>query len=270
MSIVFPDPMKHPDWTPPQTKEFYERLVKESGSYAYPWKSEFDEPTAEIIFGRKLSSYITDSSQVLDVGCGHGDFLNKWASQAKEAVGIDAVEGFIITANRCKPAGSFRFLTIDVDDGLPFSDHYFDVVYSKKGPWLFTERNREGSRVIKPGGAVLQFIHGGTDGGLRALFPGLYSPLNWNKDQAIQQLSDHLGLPDSGLSDIDIQVIEETEYLSTPEDVLIKKCFGQTKSLKEFVWRECFGGVEEIFNKHAAPRGLRVTNYYYIVTARSI
>lgn len=45
-----------------------------------------------------------------------------------------------------------------------------------------------------------------------------------------------------------MQFIEEVEYLSSPEDVLIHKCFGQSEKLKEIVWRECLRDVEEMFH----------------------
>jgi hypothetical protein len=65
-------------------------------------------------------------------------------------------------------------------------------------------------------------------------------------------------------------VIEEIEFLSSPEDVLIKNAFGQNQTVKEVVWRECLKDVEDIFHKNASPRGLKVTNYHHMVTARAI
>jgi SAM-dependent methyltransferase len=268
---LFYNPTQHPEWIPPHSQEWYDRLASEHGEYAYPWNSVFDETTAETIFGQKLSSYITNKSRVLDVGCGHGHFLLRWASNANEGVGIDIQEKFISTAKSAEKADSFSFLTINVNDGLPFADDYFDVVYSKKGPWLFNDRNPEGNRIIKRGGNVLQLMHGFTDGGLRALFPGLfYVPTSpWDKTKAIQRVSEELQLSTSQLTDTDIQVIEEVEYLISPEDVLLKKCFGQSKKLKDYVWKECLDDVKKIFNVNATNKGLRVINYYFLISARA-
>lgn len=266
--IVFPNPMQHPAWVPPHSPEWYSNLDHELGEYKYPWNSEFDEPTAETIFAQKISSYLTSDSRILDVGCGHGEYTCQFATQAREVVGIDIREGFIAKANQIKPSASVQFMTVDVDNGLPFPDDSFDLVYTKKGPWLFqSDGNREGNRVIKPGGVALLFLHGGTDGGLRELFPGLYTPFTHNLYD-MQPLVSKLKLNDNHLNLTEIQIIEETEYLSTPEDVLMKKCFGQNAKLKEFVWQECLPGVKEIFRKNATARGLKVTNYYRIVTAR--
>jgi hypothetical protein len=91
------------------------------------------------------------------------------------------------------------------------------------------------------------------------LFPGLYSPFPDNYHNDIKGKFEHQ-LSESDLEKVELQIFEEVEYLSRPEDVLIKKCFGQKESLKKVVWQECLKDVEEIFLQHATPRGLRVIN----------
>lgn len=266
-AFLFPNPAQHPEWTPPQSNAFYTRLVEEAGEYEYPWSSQFDEPTAEMMLSTKIVADLFGNSRVLDVGCGHGKFTLQFASNAKEVVGIDITEGFIATANKRRKTDNIRFLPINADGRLPFPDHYFDVAYTKKGP---TNWYAEGNRVVKPGGLVCGLYHGGTDGGLRSLFPGLYSPVGKiDFNRAMESLRSNLRLLESGLTEIRIEPIEEVEYLSAPEDVLKKKCFGQSKQLKEYVWKECLKGVEEIFYKHATSKGLQVINYYYLLTARA-
>ncbi|UVI33059.1 class I SAM-dependent methyltransferase [Paenibacillus spongiae] len=264
----FPDPSRHPEWTPPQSEAFYSRLVEETGEYKYPWNSIFEEPTAETILYRTICSNLSEQARILDVGCGHGEFTHRVASNARaaEVIGIDITEGFIHTANRSRGSGKVRYQQVNADADLPFADHEFDAAYTKKGP---TGWYQEANRVVKPGGLVCGLYHGGTDGGLRKLFPGLYVPMVYEPDKAAEGLVRNLRLSDSGLADIQVQPIEEIEYLAAPEDVLRKKCFGQSKLLKEFVWRECLQQVEEIFHHHATSKGLKVINYHYFVTAKA-
>lgn len=263
------DPMKHPEWIPPQTPVWYTNLALETGGYKYPWNSEFDEPSAEMIFADKISSYLSNNSRVLDVGCGHGEFTTTFADKAKEVIGIDLIEGFITSAQKRNTYESINFIVVDADQKLPFPDDYFDMVYTKKGPWLYHRGIVEGPRVIKAGGIAMGLYHGGTDGGLRKLFPGLYSPFRDDHVENIKIECERI-LSESCLEKVEIQIIEEVEYLSSPEDVLIKKCFGQNDRLKEVVWRECLNDVEEIFNKNATPKGLKVINYHSLMIGKAM
>ncbi|MGC6585128.1 class I SAM-dependent methyltransferase [Paenibacillus sp. Dod16] len=261
------DPMKHPDWIPPQTAEWHANLALESGGYKYPWKSVFDEPRAEVIFTEKISAFLHENARVLDVGCGHGEFTKTFVHRAKEIMGIDVDKKYIATANE-GASESVKFLVVDANKPLPFSGDSFDVIYTKKGPWLFHKGMEEGHRIIKPGGTALGLYHCGTDGGLRSLFPGLYSP---HPDSYLEDITAKFEsqMSESNLERIELRIFEEVEYLLTPEDVLIKKCFGQKESLKKIVWQECLKDVEEIFYQHATPRGLRVVNYHALMIGRA-
>ncbi|WP_157272734.1 class I SAM-dependent methyltransferase [Paenibacillus daejeonensis] len=259
--------MEHPDWIPPQTAEWHENLALETGGYKYPWNSVFDEPRAEVIFADKITACLRENSRVLDVGCGHGEFTKTFATRSREIVGIDVVEGYIASAKKDSDK-SITFDVVDADKPLPFSNDSFDVVYTKKGPWLFHKGMKEGHRVIKPGGMALGLYHCGTDGGLRSLFPGLYSPLPDNYLEEIKAKFERQ-LSESNLEKIELKIFEEIEYLSRPEDVLIKKCFGQKETLKEIVWEKCLEDVEGIFLRHATSRGLKVANYYALMIGRA-
>ncbi|MBD3918413.1 class I SAM-dependent methyltransferase [Paenibacillus sp. PR3] len=261
------DPMQHPYWIPPQTAEWHANVALESGVYKYPWKSVFDEPRAETIFADKISAFLNEDTRVLDVGCGHGEFTMTFADKTQEVIGIDVVPAYISTANG-NASQSTRFLVVDADGKMPFLDDTFDVIYTKKGPWLFHRGLDEGHRILKPGGIVLGLYHCGTDGGLRRLFPGLYTPLPDNYLADIQSRYDRQ-LSESNLKRIDLQIFEEVEFLSSPEDVLIKKCFGQKESLKKIVWDECLREVEDIFARHSTPKGLRVVNYHALMIGQA-
>lgn len=263
MSKPLFDPMKHPEWIPPQTAEWYYRLSMETGEYKYPWKSLFDL-RAEDLFGDKIASCLNKDSIVLDVGCGHGDFTKRFADKAKEVIGIDSIDGYIASAKK-ESHDSLRFLVVDAHQPLPFPNASFDVVYTKKGPWLFHNGMNEGHRILKSGGSALGLYHCGTDGGFRSLFPGLYSSLpDTHLDD--MKVKYEQQLYESGLTDGELKIIEEVEYLLRPEDVLIKKCFGQKESLKKVVWQKCLHRVEEVFARHAVSKGLRVVNYHVLLS----
>jgi SAM-dependent methyltransferase len=257
---------RHPEWKRPQSKKFYLQLVKDCGEYEYPWKSQFEGQTAEMIFTEQLSKHINKDSYVLDVGCGHGKFTSQWSPVAKEVVGIDITEGFIDTANRNYSGGNIRYLVVDANGALPFTSNYFDIIYTKKGPWLYSEA----SRIAKPGAVVIGLYPGRTDGGLREPFPNLYDPLPYNPFDLEYVMNMWRFKDSNGLIDFRIQVIEEIEYLLAPEDILIKRCFGQNEIIKELVWKACLKDVERVFHKNATSKGLKVINYYHLVTSRAV
>ena len=260
------DPTQLPEWIPPHSEEWYLQLGKEVGKYEYPWNSIFEGKKAEEIFKETIGKYINSNSKILDVGCGHGEFTNNFSRIAKNVVGIDLRGDFINKANERNVFNNTDFLVVNAEDPLPLKDKTFDLVYTKKGPWL----HKEASRILKTGGIIIGLFHSGTDGGLRALFPGLYKPLprdpyDFGKLEAYYKFEES-----KGLSNFRIQVIEEIEYLSTPDDLLNKKCFGQTKAVKEIVWDKCFKDVSNIFEKNASEKGLKVINYHHIVSAKAI
>jgi SAM-dependent methyltransferase len=183
-------------------------------------------------------------------------------------IGIDVVDGYIATARK-DAEDNITFLVVDADGTLPFPDGYFDVVFTKKGPWLFHKGMKEGHRILRSGGIALGLYHCRSDGHFRSLFPGLYQPLPDNHMDEIRAIYEQQ-LSESGLEKVELQIIEEVEYLSTPEDVLIRKCFGQKESLKRIVWQRCLKDVEEIFYRHATSRGLKVINYHALMIGKAV
>jgi SAM-dependent methyltransferase len=256
------DPMLHPEWVNPHSEAWYAQLGSESGIYQYPWKSRFAGPTAEEIFMDKLSVNARNG-KVLEIGCGHGEFVHRIASVAAEVTGIDTSETFIASAKAKFTAPHTRFMVVDGNAELPFADGSFDLAYAKKGP---TRWFREANRVVKPGGAVAALYHAGSHGLIREVFPGLYHPAPYPKSSDILP---ELELTHSGLVEVRSELLVETEYLASAEDVLIKKCFGQNERLHDAVWEACLRDVEKIFDRYASPLGLQVTNCYYLVTARA-
>ncbi len=116
-----------------------------------------DRPLTQ--YPQKLARYLFDrfrlrsGDRLLDVGCGRGEFL---AGFMECGVGGFAVD----QSDACKtfcPQATLRLGDIE-QDGIPYEDEMFDVVYSKSviEHFHYPERMvKEVFRVLKPGGKVI-------------------------------------------------------------------------------------------------------------------
>ena len=91
--------------------------------------------------------------RLLDVGCGRGEFLQRFADLGFNCIGVDSAE----SASSFAPGCDVRVLNLDRDP-FPFPDESFDFVFSKsvvehlRNPEAVLAECR---RVLKPGGIAV-------------------------------------------------------------------------------------------------------------------
>jgi SAM-dependent methyltransferase len=93
-------------------------------------------------------------TQVLDLGCGSGEFLDRAAAQGAEVTGIDAAQAMVVLARRRLPGADVRVGPIEQ---LPWPDGAFDVVTACNAVQYAADRGAalaEAARVARPGGLV--------------------------------------------------------------------------------------------------------------------
>jgi ubiquinone/menaquinone biosynthesis C-methylase UbiE len=101
--------------------------------------------------------------QVLEVGCGAGTDLVRFARGGAEVTGIDLAESAIELARKnFALSGLSADLRVASGEQLPFPDHSFDLVYAH-GVVQYTADDRalvaEARRVVKPGGLVIVQVY---------------------------------------------------------------------------------------------------------------
>lgn len=119
--------------------------------------NEADRPLTE--YPQKLANYLFNrydlkkGDNFLDVGCGRGEFLKGFVSRGVNGYAVDQSSA----ARQYCPEADLRNSDIE-NDGIPYPDNYFDVVYSKSviEHFHYPERLvREMCRVLKPGGLAI-------------------------------------------------------------------------------------------------------------------
>jgi SAM-dependent methyltransferase len=119
--------------------------------------SEKDRPLTQ--YPKKLARYLFDrfglrpDDQLLEVGCGRAEFLSGFIDCGVKGFGVDLSDA----ARTYCPQATLKISDIE-QDGIPFEDGVFDVVYSKSviEHFHYPERMiKEIFRVLKPGGKVI-------------------------------------------------------------------------------------------------------------------
>jgi ubiquinone/menaquinone biosynthesis C-methylase UbiE len=130
-----------------KTKDYFDKNVESfSGSRKELWP-ELEE----------LKKYIKDGERVLDLGCGNGRLFELFQGRNIEYIGVDFSEKLIEKA-REKYGEHFQIADMF---SLPFSDNYFDSVWSIAvfhhipSEVLRLKTLIEVKRVLKPGGKII-------------------------------------------------------------------------------------------------------------------
>ena len=119
--------------------------------------NEQDRPLTD--YPDKLARHLFDrygmkpGQNLLDIGCGRGEFLRAFINCGVKGYGVDRSRA----AEKYCPAAELRTSDLE-NDGIPFADDMFDVVYSKSviEHFYYPEKLvQEMFRVLKPGGLAI-------------------------------------------------------------------------------------------------------------------
>ncbi len=141
-----------------------DRRIAERG-FSHKWDSVVADGNGEDFFLELLGRHLTADSDVLDVGCGHGDLALSVARQARSLVGIDRAAGLLALASELRAESGLdnvRFIEAELagpgadhrGGQLPLADGCVDLVIDRRGPTL-SHYLDDLVRVARPGTVIL-------------------------------------------------------------------------------------------------------------------
>jgi SAM-dependent methyltransferase len=244
----------------PHSPAWYDRLATMQAGYCFPWRSQLAPDNGEDTYLRLVHEHLRPDSDVLDVGCGHGDVPLEIAPFVHHVLAYDRVPSYIemaqtAAAERAIP--NVTFLCYDSSTAahpsphIPAEDNRFDLLISRRGPLHWLEDAR---RVARPGAVIIQLnpMHSPPPTWNEQLPDPLRRPLpgEWTMRGAVEQ---RLALGRLALHSC--WTFEVPQYFPDAEQLYLYLSWGYTAEEVP-----PFAGVrpllEDIFARHATAGGL--------------
>nr|WP_211184618.1 class I SAM-dependent methyltransferase [Paenibacillus lemnae] len=133
--------------------DWYNQIAIRNGGYRTRAKFRVEGVSAEDIFEERLKQLLPQSRQVLDAGCGHGEFTLHMSSLAQRIIGFDFSPELIhIAKSLLQQSGidNVVFVLATTKEKLPFEDGQFDLIYDRRGPASILNH----SEILSPGGLM--------------------------------------------------------------------------------------------------------------------
>jgi ubiquinone/menaquinone biosynthesis C-methylase UbiE len=202
---------------------------------------------------------------VIDIGCGSGEFTLQVAVSAKTVAGIDFSEralGKALENLLSKEVSNVEFRLARAEK-LPYPSRKFDLAMSRRGPIADTgESLTEAYRVLRNNGQIMFQDIGERDKqnwarvfGRGQMYPGTKKVSLELKRKLAQE----------GFKNIKIDEFEATEYFLTIQDVLMR--LENSPIIPDFDRNLDKKHVEEIERRFMTQKGIRTNTHRVLVAA---
>ena len=210
-----------------------------------------DGEDGELEFDRRVLAS-AKGKDVIDIGCGTGEFTLEIAATAKRIAGIDF---------------SKRALKKAVENlqvkKLPFSDARFDLAISRRGPALDTSESiREVYRVLTKGGHVMVQGIGDSDkqNWVQVFGRGQVYPATAEFHPELNEM-----LTNVGFKDVSVEEFEANEYFASVQDVLLR--LEDSPIVPDFDRELDKHHIQELVKQFTTPKGIRTNSHRVLIRA---
>ncbi|HMN31161.1 MAG TPA: methyltransferase domain-containing protein, partial [Caldilineaceae bacterium] len=137
--------------------------------FAHRWRSSVAAGNGEDAFIALLEQHLRPDSDVLDLGCGHGELTLTLAARCRTIVGIEREAGYLELAKELaaeQKVTNVQFFLVNLAGGgdqerpfagIPLADESIDLFVNRRGPLL--RRYLAEARRVARRGAVIVGLH---------------------------------------------------------------------------------------------------------------
>jgi 23S rRNA (guanine745-N1)-methyltransferase len=215
--------------------------------FAHRWQSSVAAGNGEDAFIALVDQYLRPDCDVLDLGCGHGEFTLSLAARCGSIVGLERDPGYLELAKelaaeqRVTNAQFFRVNLAGIDDedrvfaGIPLADDSIDLFVNRRGPIL--KRYLDEAIRVARGRAVIVGLHPGGNTPAPTWFDQLPEPFRKvfiarSFDEVTGWVTDPLRT--AGISDYSLWWIDVSEFFQTPYDLYVRLSGPQASDAPEY------------------------------------
>lgn len=180
------------------SKEWYDQIALKNQGYKSNAIYKVEGISGEDVFEVKLIELLKNSQNVLDAGCGDGEFTLRMGAYTKHITGFDNSKELLKLAQEKREFLKlenvhFVYSSTKESDAMPFDQESFDLIYSRRGPTSIIDHHH----LLKKGGSMI----------------GIHSS---SKEKVLDKLNR------SGLKLVDIKEYEDAVAIFPNERELLK------------------------------------------------
>lgn len=239
-----------------------------SRGFAHRWESAVAAGNGEDAFIARIERYLHPDCDVLDLGCGHGEFTLTLAARCRSIVGIEREPGYLELARELaaeQNATNVQFFQVNlagvndedrVFSGIPLADDSIDLFVDRRGP-LVRRFLDEALRVARPG-AVIVGLHPGGNGPPPPWWDELPEPYRtvdvggWSFDLTASWVTGPLLT--AGISEYSLWWLDVPEFFRTPQELYVRLNISQPVAAPDYQTIEPL--LAEIFKQHGTAEGI--------------